>query len=191
MVSERGPIEWRTKIPTPLTYRMSLIQLVRRSCMEKNLGLYGKPRRIDSSSESMPKAFNCVSSPTTSMIQSSQELSSKARRKTAVILTPLTRKSLARSAGLALRLRDLFTPCFSAQATVSLPRFWDAIQKKRVPLSNALWCDTEALPILKKIGYQPMPVEVGLEVWMVEQYGYLAIRLDNASTYACLGICRM
>src|SRR6266436_7454084 len=125
------------------------------------------------------------------MMLSSRKHWSMVRRRTKVILTPLTRQFWAQSASRDRLLSGSFMPCFSALATESLPKYWNVQEKKLMPLSNALWIDTRGSLILNKLPYQQMRSEAGFEVWTVELLGYLATRLDNENTYVCLATCKM
>src|SRR5438045_5833745 len=117
----------------------------------------------------MLKAFSCASSLTTSMIQSSQKRWSTVKRRTKVILTPLTKLFWGPYASLGRPLRGSFMPCFSALEMENLPKYWNVHENKLKPLCNALWIDTRASLILNKLQYQQTRREVGSGVWMVEQ----------------------
>src|SRR6266436_1078570 len=138
----------------------------------------------------MLKAFNFVSSHTTSMIPSSLKHWSMARRKIKVILTPLIREFLDKSASHVRVLRGSFTPYFSALETENLPKYWNVRENKLMPLLNALWIDTRVSRISKELPYQRMLKGDGFEASMVELLGYLAKRSANGNTYVCLAICR-
>src|SRR5205814_10144766 len=104
----------------------------------------------------MLKAFSCASLLITSMIQSSQKHCSMVRRRTKVILTPLTSEYLGRYASHARVLRGTFMPCFSELETESLPRYWNVRERKLKRLLNALWIDTKVSLISSKLPYQQM-----------------------------------
>src|SRR5271156_5966736 len=94
-----------------------------------------------------------------------------------VILIRLTRRSLGLFAEPVMQLSGIFTPYFSAQATESLPRYWDVHQKKLIRLSSALWLDTKVSNILNRWSYHPMPSAVGSVDLTVELLGYLGTPL--------------
>src|SRR6266436_5055287 len=138
----------------------------------------------------MRKVFNSASSRTTSMMLSSRKHWSMVRRRTKVILTPLTREYLGRYASRARVLRGTFTPYFSALETESLPKYWNVRERKLMPLLNALWIDTKVSLISSELPYQRMRNVDGFVASTVELLGYLAKRSANEDTYVCLAIFR-
>src|SRR6266404_473461 len=138
----------------------------------------------------MQKVSSCASLLITSMIPNSPKHWSMVKRRTKVILTPLTREYLDQSASRARVLRGSFTPYFSALATESLPRYWNVQERKLMPLLNALWIDTKVSHISNELPYQRMRNVDGFEDSMAELLGYLAKRSVREDTYVCLAIFR-
>src|SRR6266702_7908773 len=110
------------------------------------------------------------------------------RRSRKVILTLLTKRSLAQSANHVRVLRGSFMPYFSVRETGSLPKYWSVRERSLKPLSRVLWTDIKASNISRELPYLPMPNVAGFEELMAELSGYLAIRLASGNTFVCLGI---
>src|SRR5258705_13503085 len=98
---------------------------------------------------------------------------------------PLIRECLALSAGPVPPPNGLYTLCCSELDWVSLPKYWNVIEKKPMPLSNVLWIATRDLRILKKLPYHATRREDGLQGLMDEWLGYLEIRLGKRNIYVC------